>query len=297
MATFTKRILITVLLVVMCVSTVTASGKNEINSEVITSFEKKVEEYNEQHDRLYSKLELAYQKNDYDAYYEAKKDLKALEKPVLSKDEVENIIASMEEDDYETANWLYTHTNYYRPSIRLVSENEGFSYKQSISMNPGSTVKLPTIKGPNAILVFDGWGTEDEEVLYEPGSEIIMPVSNLELYAVFSVNPDFVEGKNCLIEVKNQTINQNEITNVTVTVTNNGTESLKNAKIKFTSDNPLLVILNEEICFSYLSSGRSISFSFPVISKASSGTELEGILNITDSGNYSKSETFIAKVN
>ncbi len=254
-------------------------------STAIEAYEKEIEEFSKKYEELRAELELAYDKNDANAYSKAKQALKSLEYPRLTEERTAEIVSQLEENDYKTADWLYQNSKYYNPVLKLESTGDNFSYSSSMTANPGSEIILPELNGPS-ILIFEGWGLTENKVTYKPGETIKMPVKDMTLFAVFSKDPSFNEGKS--VEIKDftgLTVQKGKQSDFVFTVRNNGTEALKKLDIAFESDDPLFVILTDKLKCRYLSSGDEGVARFKVITKAASGTQLKGVITVTDSDN------------
>ncbi len=210
-----KTIIVTILILTLASFAVFAEGMIENKSEevvpfssldletasyktIMEAFETEVSSFKTQCDSLYQRMDEARAKGDVNDYFDAKDFLRTLEAPVITEEQTETLISrilneSDEEAKAEFANWLFTYSAYYRPSIKLTkdsTEDEGFakyfSYSYNISANPGSTVTLPQLSGLyTSEGVFAGWGVTPDEVTYQAGEEIEMPYSDLVLYAVF----------------------------------------------------------------------------------------------------------------
>ncbi len=254
--------------------------------KAIEEYEKEIEEFGKRYEELRAELELAYDKNDATAYSKAKQELKNLQYPRLTEERTAEIAAQLKEDDYETANWLYQNSRYYNPVLKLESTKDNFSYSSSMTANPGSEIHLPEISGPSKAVIFEGWGLTEDKVDYKAGQTIKMPVSDMTLYAIFTADATIKEGKS--IEIKDKeglSLTKGKQCDFEFTVRNNGTENLRGLTIAFESDDPLFVILTDSLKCRYLSSGDDGVARFRVITKAESGTQLKGVITITDSSN------------
>lgn len=165
---------------------------------VMSSYEDAVSLYKSQYESIYSKMEEAYSKNNADDYFDAKAMLRSLEYPVITAEQTETLVSRLlAEEEGEAKNafssWLYSNSRYYSPALtfsREVETNEDcysyFSYRYSISTEPGKTVTLPAVGSSDlSDGVFAGWGTMPDRVEYEAGSEIAMPYTDQTLYAVY----------------------------------------------------------------------------------------------------------------
>lgn len=268
-----------------------ANGKKQtetFKNTYVSDYIQELENYEKAYNELVAKLELAYDKNDAETYSETKKELKNLEYPRLSKEKTNQIIETLASDDYESANWLYQNSRWYHPVIKMVSNSDNFSYSNTVTTNPGSNVKLPTIKSPEHTMKFQGWGEDQTEVRYVGGETIKMPTSDLTLYAIFAPNTDLIAGKhlsinNCVVsQTENLTLNRSQQCDFTFDIENIGTENIRNFNISVESDDPLLVILADNISCSFLPVAETLSVRFKVISKATSGTTMDAVIRVTD---------------
>ncbi len=99
--------------------------------------------------------------------------------------------------DMDEIKWLYDNSLYYKPVLTLncVSSYGGrrMSWTKTISMEPGSTIELPSIDSyGNGI--FRGWGITPDSVTYDPGSSISMPITDQTLYAIFADGIEFSDS-------------------------------------------------------------------------------------------------------
>lgn len=254
--------------------------------KAIEAYEKEIEEFSKKYEELRAQLELAYDKNDATTYSKAKQELKNLRYPRLTEEKTNEIASKLAEDDFETADWLYQNSRYYNPVLRLESTADNFSYSSSMTANPGSDITLPEISGPTRAMIFEGWGLTESKVTYKAGESIKMPVKDLTLYAVFKADASIKEGKSLEIkDMEGLTVKKGKQCDFEFTVRNNGSETLKNLNIAFESDDPLFVILTDSLKCRYLTSGDDGVARFKVITKAETGTQLKGVITITDSDN------------
>lgn len=268
---------------------------------LLKEYQEKLKSYQDEYEKLYVDLQMAYDKSDSESYIKARNAIRALEVPVITQEEselIENEIAAF--DNLEDAKLLYQYSRYYRPTLTMVSSEDGFSYRSSISVIPGSDVALPALRTSKKSLIFKGWGTEEGVVTYEAGSSIAMPVSDMTLYAVFESDPELVQGASVdIIDMKvngkdTLTIPRNSQFDFSFSVKNTGSENLSDIRVKFDSDDPLLVILTDELSARYLESYTTRTANCKVITKAASGTVLKGLITVTDSNEktWTKDITF-----
>ena len=129
-----------------------------------------------------------------------------------------------------------------------------------------------------------------------------MPVHNLTLYAVFSVNPDIVEGKSLEISQLNVVgkegleLEKGKQMRFCFNLKNKGTENLYNLNVKFDSDDPLLVVLTDSLHCRFLPSADEVTACFKVITKAADGTQLKGLITVTDAEGNSWTEDAVFTV-
>ncbi len=266
-----------------------SKGESGTNPE-ISAFQSEWEDFVSRYEELTARLEMAYDKDDAIAYREAKKALHELQRPVLSKERSEKILASLADDDYENADWLYRYSEFYYPVLKFVNSSDNFNYSSTFTANPGSEIEVPMLKGPNGAMLFQGWAlTENGEVAYREGDRIKMPVKDTTLYAVFSPNPDIKQGRHLDmtgLSVKGQDGNvlpKGRQADVVFDLKNTGSENLAGVEVKFESDDPLFVILTPTLSTRFLSVSEEASARFRVITKAAAGTSLKGTLTVSDS--------------
>lgn len=221
-----KTIIVTLLLLTVAASGVFAQGSKE-NTEVVTvskkielssvdlssaslqtikdAFQSELDSYKAKYEAIYNKMAESYKEGNVEDYFDAKGMLRNLSYPKVSAEQTEVLVNRIKNEKNDTAkaelsSWLYKNSAYYRPALIFTtgsgSEDESsfFSYKFTISSEPGSKVTVPQMRanfGENGI--FAGWGTEDGKVLYEAGEEITMPYEDQTLYAVYKTGVLFVD--------------------------------------------------------------------------------------------------------
>lgn len=221
-----KTIIVTLLLLTVAASGVFAQGSKE-NTEVVTvskkielssvdlssaslqtikdAFQSELDSYKAKYEAIYNKMAESYKEGNVEDYFDAKGMLRNLSYPKVSAEQTEVLVNRIKNEKNDTAkaelsSWLYKNSTYYRPALIFTtgsgSEDESsfFSYKFTISSEPGSKVTVPQMRanfGENGI--FAGWGTEDGKVLYEAGEEITMPYEDQTLYAVYKTGVLFVD--------------------------------------------------------------------------------------------------------
>ncbi|MBP5162102.1 MAG: InlB B-repeat-containing protein, partial [Spirochaetales bacterium] len=164
---------------------------------IMKAYQAETEIYNTKYESIREKMVQSYNEGNVEDYFDAKGMLRNLSYPTITAEDTEILVKRISEskdDASEFAAWLYDNSRFYRPVIRLTkasdSEDESrrssFRYSYTISMEPGSKVKLPSMNVSfTSDGVFAGWGTTGSEVTYEAGEEITMPYTDLTLYAVF----------------------------------------------------------------------------------------------------------------
>lgn len=164
---------------------------------IMKAYQAETEIYNTKYESIREKMVQSYNEGNVEDYFDAKGMLRNLSYPTITAEDTEVLVKRISEskdDASEFAAWLYDNSRFYRPVIRLTkasdSEDESrrssFRYSYTISMEPGSKVKLPSMNVSfTSDGVFAGWGTTGSEVTYEAGEEITMPYTDLTLYAVF----------------------------------------------------------------------------------------------------------------
>lgn len=177
---------------------------NEIDFEtaslkdIILSYDASVSEYNTKAQNLYDHMLRAYNEGNASDYFDAKHMLANLAAPSITKEQTEILAKrTAEEKDSELqaefAQWLYSKSRYYRPSITFTSQrssdNYSSSYRYSVSVFPGSKVTVPTVKLGSKTTELVGWGLSEDEVLYKTGDEITMPYDSITLHAIFQEVP------------------------------------------------------------------------------------------------------------
>ena len=165
---------------------------------IMKAYQAELDAYNTKYESIREKMVQSYNEGNVEDYFDAKGMLRNLAYPTITAEDTEVLvkrIAESKDDASEFAAWLYDNSMFYRPVITLTkasdsgdgeSRRSSFRYSYTISMEPGSTVTLPSMNVSfTSDGVFAGWGTTEDEVTYEAGSEITMPYSDLTLYAVF----------------------------------------------------------------------------------------------------------------
>jgi len=165
---------------------------------IMKAYQAELDAYNTKYESIREKMVQSYNEGNVEDYFDAKGMLRNLAYPTITAEDTEVLvkrIAESKDDASEFAAWLYDNSMFYRPVITLTkasdsddgeSRKSSFRYSYTISMEPGSTVTLPSMNVSfTSDGVFAGWGTTEDEVTYEAGSEITMPYSDLTLYAVF----------------------------------------------------------------------------------------------------------------
>ena len=163
----------------------------------IKSYSDLTERLSEELSSTNKSLEKAYAKNNMDLYLEARGELKALSGYKITREQSDALLALIveesEEEALKDAQWLYGISPYYRPTLSLdystSGENFSYSYRSSVSVKPGNTVRLPDQESINAnsnnLGQLVGWGVTEDDVTYSAGEEIIMPLTDQTLYAIW----------------------------------------------------------------------------------------------------------------
>ncbi|MBQ3697020.1 MAG: InlB B-repeat-containing protein [Spirochaetales bacterium] len=172
--------------------------ENASFESIMEAYQAELDAYNTKYESIREKMVQSYNEGNVEDYFDAKGMLRNLAYPTITAEDTEVLvkrIAESKDDASEFAAWLYDNSMFYRPVITLTkasdsddgeSRKSSFRYSYTISMEPGSTVTLPSMNVSfTSDGVFAGWGTTEDEVTYEAGSEITMPYSDLTLYAVF----------------------------------------------------------------------------------------------------------------
>lgn len=142
-------------------------------------------------------MEKAFEKNNMDLYIEARNDLRTLAGYTITKEQSDALLALIVEESPEDAladaTWLYGVSQYYRPRLTLdysaSGDNYSYSYRSSVSVNPGDEVTLPDQEAiganSNNLGQLVGWGVTKDEVTYSAGQTITMPLTDQTLYAIW----------------------------------------------------------------------------------------------------------------
>ena len=148
-------------------------------------------------------LEKAFKKNNRELYLEAKSDIRTLAGYTITEEQSDKLLSLIVEESperaLEDASWLYDNSPYYRPSLTLdySVSGDGFSYSYHSSkiMKPGSEITLPDQESINAnsnrLGRLKGWGVTKDDVTYEAGSVITMPLTDQTLYAIWTNEVSF----------------------------------------------------------------------------------------------------------
>lgn len=210
MNTFKKIFVITV--VSLLSLSLFASGASESNvdfssldfsslsiEEIESSFEKAKTQYESQKTKIDNKLEEAYSSRNVDEYLTLLELRKSLAYPVVTEEITETLTERIlntenEDEKKEIASFLYENSAYYAPSLTLTLkyESKGMTrtYTKTIVKEPGETVSLPTDTSFYSSII-KGWGITEDEVLYNPGEEIIMPYVDTTLYGILTTGISF----------------------------------------------------------------------------------------------------------
>lgn len=150
-------------------------------------------------------LEKAFEKNNRELYLEAKSDIRTLAGYTITEEQSDKLLSLIVEESperaLEDASWLYDNSPYYRPSLTLDYSESGdgfsYSYHSSKIMKPGSEITLPDQESINAnsnrLGRLKGWGVTKDDVTYEVGSVITMPLTDQTLYAIWTNEVSFFD--------------------------------------------------------------------------------------------------------
>lgn len=290
-----------IVLFVLALSMVFVFAEPTSEKSIIDEFKEELLEYEKEYKEIIEDMREAYSEKDYSSYIEAKRELRELNYPKLSPTEYDSLLSEIvKNEDYQTAAWLYHNSHSYRPVLEFKCDSENFKYSNKITVEPGSDVVLPSISSFDKTQKLAGWGLTKDEVTYQAGQTIKMPVTDQILFAIFVDNDEFVKEPSIKIDdmkimyYNNLNLISGKQLDFVFNVTNNGNMNFKDVSISFESDDPLFVILSEPVTFSNLRIGETAKMKFKVITKAPSSTKLEGIITVKDSnGNvFNENVTF-----
>lgn len=185
-----------------------ASGKQDFSSldlssatfeQIQKSYEEAEKQYQEDYQDLISKRNKAWSQNNARRFYEIQDQIDALEDPSLTREQsetlVERMMNSVDDEKAEWGKWLYENDPYYQPKLTMRLESKGsrrnYSFEQTISVEPGQEVSLPTLDASGSKGVFVGWGITPDKVTYQAGDKISMPYADQSLYAIFQKGVKF----------------------------------------------------------------------------------------------------------
>lgn len=226
-----KPIFLTVALALVLPALVFASSAADLYAEFSLSVkEGNVQEARDNYDKFLSQLEeewnntetklsKAREKRNSELYLENLEELKALSRLGITKEESDALLAAIvnmedEEAMLESARWLYDVSPYYRPNLAISlshsSSGSRYSYSSSVSIKPGEAIELPSQHdlgySVSSFGHLSGWGITPDEVLYQPGETITMPVTDQTLYAVWENGVFFLdengEVQDAVLDVK-----------------------------------------------------------------------------------------------
>lgn len=150
---------------------------------------------------------------DVESYREAYGRYSDLSKYVMNAQETERLLARIlqepEENRAEFASWLHARSRYYHPTLTIDFSTSGesyrYSYRQRLSQTPGTAITLPDASDlrfdSSRIGLLSGWGITPDEVTYEPGEEISMPLTNQTLYAIWTPAVQFSDRTTSFSEI------------------------------------------------------------------------------------------------
>lgn len=172
---------------------------NELSADQIIS------EYEDFYERIYTMAEnarddmlKARSSGDREASRDAYDRLVTLSAYRMGEDETEALLARFLEEPKEKqisyAQWLYRMSSCYRPVLTIdfshQDESFHFTFSQRIQQTPGSEITLPSESqlrvNTSRLGVLAGWGITADQVTYEPGETITMPLTSQTLYAIWS---------------------------------------------------------------------------------------------------------------
>ena len=146
----------------------------------------------------------ALKKNNSKLYNESREKMRSLSRLNVTREQTDMLLSMIVNEPDETkrledAVWLYDISPYYRPSLSISISSNGsnhrYDYSSRFSVKPGSSVRLPVQSELNAdasiLGRLVGWGLTPDEVLYQPGETIKMPVTDQELYAIWESGVGF----------------------------------------------------------------------------------------------------------
>lgn len=216
-----KKLIISILVCLLMGTVLFASGAREqladfkslnLETESIENIQKTWDKaqalYADNVEKLQKAMAEAYEERNAKEYTETRELLRSLEAPVITPEMTETLQkrfdGASEKEKEELAAFLSQNSRFYHPTLYFSYEysNGGFSssFHKSISVAPGSTFTAPSMDmGEGKFL---GWGTEEGEVLYEAGSEMVMPYADTTLYAVFTTGISFknMMGEDVFVE-------------------------------------------------------------------------------------------------
>ena len=156
---------------------------------------------NERADKDRTKAQRSYEKamdaGNWQKAREARADYASASSYQMSKEDTDALLSAiLKEDDAEAqehAEWLYSNSSYYYPTLSYEwsSDSDSFSYRysRSVTVVPGSEITLPDADevGVDTSMagVLVGWGITPDEVTYQPGETITAPLTSQTLYAIW----------------------------------------------------------------------------------------------------------------
>lgn len=151
---------------------------------------------------LRKKLDKAYAQNNARRYYDTMDQINDLTEPGITQEQDETLVSRMMNADGEEKDawgqWLFENDPYYRPTLTLEMENSGkhsrYTFRQTVSVAPGSDVDLPKLQADTDKGVFVGWGITPDAVTYKAGDKVVMPYADQTLYAIFQNGVKFTDS-------------------------------------------------------------------------------------------------------
>jgi len=174
--------------------------------EIISEYDSFYDRIGTMADNAREEMAAARMKQNRIAYEEAYARYVKLFEYAMSETESNRLLARIlqepEEKQYVYAQWLFRQSRYYRPTLTIDfshdSEGYHFSYSQRLQQSPGTKINLPEelqLRGRGADMgILKGWGLTPEEATYEPGEQILMPLTNQTLYAIWTSAVKFTDS-------------------------------------------------------------------------------------------------------
>ncbi len=240
-----KTILTLFVLIISCTVLFAASSKDLFQefSDNISSGDLSAakETYSDLQDKIKSEassaekqMEKAYSKGNMELYLEARNEYRDLSGCMITKEQSDALLSMIVEEDAENAGkdaeWLYSISPYYRPTLSLdysaSGDNYSYSYSSSITVKPNSDVTLPDQEAlganSNRLGNLAGWGVTKDSVTYLPGETIKMPLTDQTLYAIWENSVTFKDEKTGIDEKNADVAEGDEIAVPSVSAADDG---------------------------------------------------------------------------